>query len=178
MQQLLPVFGGKSATDLTESLPQVLETWMDGCWLHVGNGVRRRNLEHLVLYCRLETVGVLTATQQEWLFAFVTKVLWDFKNNSACIFMLLNRSEQMRWDCKSEPPGPQDETEEETDIMSVRDANRNFMREFEKQTRGLAVRDNHGCYSVARTSRSMVVCYDGVFHYVTFNYPVVSRMSE
>ena len=79
VDQFLPVFGANSTAELPEILPNLMSDWLEKCWAHIGNGIRRRNLEHLVLWCRLETLGVLTASQVDWLQGFVTKALWEYK---------------------------------------------------------------------------------------------------
>ena len=66
-------FKARSSADLDERLPGELESWLDEVWAASAEGVRRKNQEHIFMWCRLETLGIMSAIQRDWLLSFVTK---------------------------------------------------------------------------------------------------------
>ena len=121
-------FKSKSSADLDETLPGELETWLDTVWTASNEGVRRRHLEHLFIWCRLETLGILTAIQRDWLLAFVTKILWEYKGTAAVVFINMNRAEQFKYERDEDDKNDDSAEESEGECMSVRDASRDFQK--------------------------------------------------
>jgi hypothetical protein len=128
-----------------------LGEWMEKCWQECGGGVRRKSMEHLYMWCRLESVGILTAVQKDWFTSFITKKLWDFKTNGIVIFVNFNRCEEIKVERASPAKSSDmltnlekvelDSDESEGENMSVRDTNREFQKDFEKASRNLIVKD-------------------------------------
>lgn len=48
-----------------ESLPGELEAWADKFWQKFADGVRRKSTECTIFWCRLETLGVMSAAQKD-----------------------------------------------------------------------------------------------------------------
>ena len=143
-------FRGRSTADLDASLPGELESWLEDFWKN-NSDVRRANQECIIFWCRLETLGVMTAVQKDWLLTFITAQLWQHNDNSVAVFLHTNRAEMLETS-KEEPKKADTPNMEVCDDagssdsdagenMSVRDTNRQFQKHFENKSRNLDIRD-------------------------------------
>jgi hypothetical protein len=160
-------FRSKNSANLEEALPQDLEQFLDGFWSRASDGIRRLNNEHIIYWVRLETMGVLTVIQKDWLTTFLTARLWADKTTSAAVVISMNRSEQL----KAESPAKLEKVEKQEDAhgsesdegetMSTRDTNREFQKEFEKKSRALDVRDLRISFTEESVYGKRRGCVDG-----------------
>ena len=62
----------------------------------IGRGVRRVELEHYLSLGDLPAMGIVSATQQDWLITFVTTFLSNYRRNSCAVLYMPNRAQDMR----------------------------------------------------------------------------------
>lgn len=145
--QLFPHVGAKSTTDLGSQIPG-LGDWMDRAGCVIGDGVRRKELEHLIFWLNCTTMGVLTSSQHDWIATTMAAYLklGVNKTRAVGVIILPNRAQHCDYvanPVKSEESASDDEKEKEAvdTFAGLREVKNKLITSLEEVSRGLEVRE-------------------------------------
>jgi hypothetical protein len=106
-------------------------------------------------------MGILTASQKDFLYSFVTAQLWQHPETTIAIFIHNNRSEQISHIKQETFDGAASSSSDDGESMSVRDSNRAFQKEFEKKNRNLEVKDLRAVFEPSTVYGKRAASIDG-----------------
>ncbi len=120
--KLYPVFFAKSTADLQNSLPAELCDWTENVQTHViGNGVRRSELELLVMYASLPNVGILTAIQKDWLASEIIRNLAQNQRRGCAVLFVPNRAQDYKKEQLDGPRVKDELSEDEAETVAAKE---------------------------------------------------------